>query len=175
MITQRPQKLHKDSLTSAETLIAMRVIAPHDRRAVQDWIDGCAGEDGDDVIDTLASLPKGEGWVWYPEGNLLQRTKFPAIRTFDSSATPMDGAPVANPKGAATINLDEVRAALADAVKEAQANDPKLLRAEIARLRAEAGKKRIDTVTVMQRPTSARSTMPGRRGTRAARKPAGPS
>jgi DNA helicase HerA-like ATPase len=31
MITQRPQKLHKDALTSADTLIAMRVLAPHDR------------------------------------------------------------------------------------------------------------------------------------------------
>lgn len=135
MITQRPQKLHKDSLTSAETLIAMRVIAPQDRRAVQDWIDGCAGEDGDDVIDTLAALPRGEGWVWFPEGNLLRRTKFPPIRTFDSSATPMDGAPAVKPQGAAAIDLAEIRAALADAVKEAEENDPKLLRAELERVR----------------------------------------
>lgn len=135
MITQRPQKLHKDSLTSAETLIAMRVIAPHDRRAVQDWIDGCAGEDSADVIDTLAALPRGEGWVWYPEGNLLRRTKFPPIATFDSSATPMDGAPVVKPQGAAALDLTEIREAMAEAVKEAEANDPKLLRAEIDKLR----------------------------------------
>lgn len=36
MITQRPQKLHKDALTSADTLIAMRVLAPQDRQAVED-------------------------------------------------------------------------------------------------------------------------------------------
>jgi len=39
LITQRPAKLHKDSLTCADTLIAMRVIAPQDRSAIKDWID----------------------------------------------------------------------------------------------------------------------------------------
>jgi hypothetical protein len=52
----------------------------------------------------------------------------------------MDGAPVPSPKGAAEIDLTEIKAALADAVQQAEANDPKLLRAEIARLKKEAGK-----------------------------------
>jgi hypothetical protein len=136
MITQRPQKLHKDSLTSADALIAMRVIHPLDRGAVADWINGCGDPaKGKEVLESLANLQRGEGWAWYPEGGFLQRMKFPPIKTFDSSATPMDGEPIAVPKGAAEIDLTEIRAALADAVKEAEANDPKLLRAEIAKLR----------------------------------------
>jgi uncharacterized protein len=142
MITQRPQKLHKDTLTSADTLIAMRVLAPQDRKAVEEWVKGCGNlEQGKEVLDSLASLPKGEGWVWHPEGGFLHRIKFPAIRTFDSSATPTDGAIIAAPKGMAELDLTEIRAAMADAVKEAEANDPKLLRAEIARLKREAEKK----------------------------------
>ena len=138
MITQRPQKLHKDALTSAATLIALRVIAPQDRAAVHEWIKGCGSEaEGKAVLDSLAKLPTGEGWTWFPEGGHLKRLKFPPITTFDSSATPADGAPVSAPKGVAEIDLAEVRAALADAVKDVEANDPKLLRQRIARLEQE--------------------------------------
>jgi hypothetical protein len=178
MITQRPQKLHKDSLTSAETLIAMRVIAPHDRRAVQDWIDGCAGEDGDDVIDTLASLPKGEGWIWYPG---RQHPPAPSSRR-SAPSTRRQRRWMArrsrSRKGAATIDLTEIKAALADAVKEAEANDPKLLRAEIAKLRKSlvtAGEDADRHRDLNACPTKMRSTPPGRRGTRAASKPGGRS
>lgn len=142
MITQRPQKLHKDTLTCAETLIAMRVLAPHDREAVEDWIKGCGDmAAGKEVLNSLASLQKGEGWVWYPEGGHLERVKFPQIKTFDSSATPTEGHELAAPKGAAEIDLTEIRAAMADAVKEAEANDPPKLRAKIAQLTAELAKK----------------------------------
>jgi len=138
MVTQRPQKLHKDTLTSADTLIAMRVLAPHDRQAVKDWIDGCGdAPQGRVVLGSLAGLQRGEGWVWYPEGGHLVQAKFPRIVTFDSSATPTDGHLIAAPKGSAEIDLTEIKSALADAVREAEANDPKLLRAEVARLRAE--------------------------------------
>lgn len=135
MITQRPAKLHKDSLTCADTLIAMRVVAPQDRDAIQEWIDGCGDPaQGKAVTGSLAGLSRGEGWVWYPEGGYLHRTKFPPIKTYDSSATPEHGSKASPNVGA--IDLAEVRAALADAVKEAEANDPKLLRRRIAELEA---------------------------------------
>ncbi|HYH41383.1 MAG TPA: DUF87 domain-containing protein, partial [Burkholderiales bacterium] len=38
--SQRPQKVHKDFVTSHETLIAMRAIHPLDRAAAKEWIDG---------------------------------------------------------------------------------------------------------------------------------------
>jgi hypothetical protein len=151
MITQRPQKLHKDTLTSADTLIAMRVLAPHDRSAVEDWIKGCGDlAQGKEVLNSLAGLTRGEGWVWYPEGGHLQRTKFPQIKTFDSSATPTEGQAIQAPKAAAEIDLTEINKALAEAVREAEANDPKLLRAEIARLKATAKKaERVSEVEVI--------------------------
>jgi hypothetical protein len=135
-ITQRPAKFHKDSLTCADTLIAMRMIAPQDRAAVKDWIDG-AGDPakGREVIDSLAGLGKGEAWVWYPEGGHLARTRFGKIRTYDSSATPKHGA--GKTVAVQDIDLAEVRSAMADAVKDAEANDPKLLRAKIAELNAQ--------------------------------------
>jgi len=143
MITQRPAKLHKDSLTCADTLIAMRVLAPQDREAVQDWIKGCGDlVAGKVVLDSLASLQRGEGWVWYPEGKYLERVKFPAIKTFDSSATPVDGHAAPAPKRAADVDMTEIKAALAEAVREAEANDPKLLRRRIAELERAAATQR---------------------------------
>jgi hypothetical protein len=141
MITQRPQKLHKDALTSADTLIAMRVLAPHDRMAVEDWIKGCGDPaQGKEVLNSLAGLARGEGWVWFPEGGHLRRGRFSHIRTFDSSATPMDGGVVAAPKAVAELDLTEVRKALAEAVAQAEANDPKLLRRKISELEAALAK-----------------------------------
>jgi hypothetical protein len=139
MLTQRPQKLHKDTLTSADTLIAMRVLAPQDRGAIKDWMDGCAdAKAGKQVLDSLAGLPRGTGWVWYPEGSFLECIAFPPATTFDSSAAPKEGDGPA-PK-AANIDLTEINAALAEAMKEAAANDPKQLRARIAELEKQVGK-----------------------------------
>lgn len=135
MITQRPQKLHKDTLTTADTLVAMRVMHPLDRGAVKDWIDGCADPAlGKQVLDSLASLKRGSGWVWYPEGGYLKQVKFPPIGTFDSSATPTGNVAQAAPKSVAQLDLTEIRKAMAEAVAEAEANDPRLLRKRIAGL-----------------------------------------
>src|SRR6185295_13642070 len=95
-------------------------------------------------LDSLAKLQRGEGWVWYPEGEYLKRVTFPPIRTFDSSATPTDGAIVAKPRYTSAINLTEIKDALADAVKEADANDPKKLRARIAELESNRGHPKLD-------------------------------
>jgi hypothetical protein len=89
LISQRPSKLHKDSLTQAATLIAMRMIAPHDVAAVEDWIGEWATRaQGGDVVKTLPSLDTGQGWLWAPEIGLLELTQFPRISTYDSSKAP---------------------------------------------------------------------------------------
>lgn len=135
MLTQRPAKLHKDSLTCCDTLIAMRVIAPQDREAIEDWVLGCGDKaKGKQILDSLAQLSKGEGWVWFPEGGVLERVKFPRITTFDSSATPEDGSDFPAPKRRAEIDLASIQATMADAVKQAEDNDPKRLRRRIAEL-----------------------------------------
>ncbi len=131
-ISQRPAKVHKDAITCAETLIAMRMIAPQDREAVEAWILGCGdAAKGKEVLASLAGLPKGEGWVWYPEGSVLRRVKFPAISTFDSSATPKAGERRAT-VSLADIDLSAIRASLDKATEAAEANDPAKLRAKLA-------------------------------------------
>ena len=113
LISQRPAKLHKDSLTQVETLIAMRLIAPQDRAAVQDWIGEWAdAKQGKEVISSLPSLPRGEGWAWCPELGMLEKLSFPAIQTFDSSRTPEDGEYIQVPADLSKIDLVSIRDAL---------------------------------------------------------------
>ena len=135
LITQRPAKLHKDSLSQAETLIAMRLIAPQDRKAVEEWIkDNADQEKSKEIMSSLAKLPTGTGWIWAPELDILKRTTFPKIKTLDTSR-----APVHTKKGKgpvlAPINRKAIEQKLADAAIEVAANDPRNLKAEIADLK----------------------------------------
>jgi uncharacterized protein len=114
LISQRPAKLHKDSLTQVETLIAMRLIAPQDRAAVEAWIGEWADpKQGRELVSSLPSLARGEGWVWSPEIGMLERTAFPKIKTFDSSRAPEDGETLSVPGDLAAIDIDSIRSALA--------------------------------------------------------------
>lgn len=133
--SQRPQKVHKDFVTSNETLIAMRVIHELDRMSMRAWIDGCGDpEKGKEVLASLAQMKRGEGWVWSPEiGFGPKRVTFPMFSTYDSFA-PQTGEADRHPKGWAEVDLDEVRGKLAVAIEQAERDDPKRLRARIVEL-----------------------------------------
>src|ERR1700733_4721581 len=91
-ITQRPAKLNKDVLTQLSTLVALGVTSPQDRDAIKAWVDGNADrEQAREVYDSLAKLGVGEGWIWAPDHDILERVRFPAIRTLDTSKTPKAG------------------------------------------------------------------------------------
>ena len=115
MISQRPAVLHKNVLSQANTLIAMRLPAPQDRRAVEDWISGQADEaQGREMMSSLSGLTRGVGWVWAPEIDLLDRYAFPPIATYDSMRAPDDGEVLGDPAVLAEVDLSALRAALAD-------------------------------------------------------------
>lgn len=134
--SQRPQKVHKDFLTCAETLVAMRVIHVLDRTAVKEWIDGAPDQSkGKEVLASLASMTRGEGWVWSPEAGFgPERVKFPLFSTYDSFKAPSGGQADGPLKGWAEVDLDDVRTKLAAVVEEAKANDQRELRRQIAEL-----------------------------------------
>ena len=140
--SQRPQKVHKDFLTCAETLVAMRVIHQLDRNAVKEWIDG-AGDParGKDVLNTLASMARGEGWVWSPEAGFgPERVKFPLFKTYDSFAAPVGGQ-AKRLTGWAEVNIDAEKKKLLAIVEAAKANDPKELKKQIAELKRQLSAK----------------------------------
>lgn len=137
--SQRPQKVHNDTLTACETLVAMRVIHKADRDAVEDWIKGCGDEkQGKEVLNSLAGMKRGEAYVWSPEVDFgPERLTFPMFETFDSFAPPQLQKKVSG-KDWASVNLDEVRTKLAAVIEKAKQTDPEELQKTVA-----DGKKRI--------------------------------
>lgn len=142
MISQRPAKLHKDSLTQASALFALRMMAPQDRAAVKAWIDDVADPaKGAEIISSLPKLKTGEGWMWAPMLDRLERIKVPRIATYDSMSPSDDDGPELSP-----LDLDALKGTLGKIAEDAKANDLKALKARIAALEREVDAARADGV-----------------------------
>jgi hypothetical protein len=121
LISQRPAVVHKDVLSQADILIAMKLTASQDRDAIGAWIEGQADrQEGKRILAELPRLQRGQGYLWAPGHGLLDRIRFPPIRTFDSSRTPKRGERLAAPRTLAEVDLTAIVAALA----AAEAGDP---------------------------------------------------
>jgi hypothetical protein len=154
LISQRPAKLHKDSLSQIETLVAMRLIAPQDVRAIEDWIGEWADPaQGKEIISSLPSLKTGDAWIWAPEIGILKREHFPLAATFDSGRSPNDYGELPR---LAPIDVDAIAAKLEQAASDALANDPARLRKHIAELERQlmakpaAGEAKVDPAAVTE-------------------------
>lgn len=135
MISQRPQSVNKEVLNQAEPLIVFQLVGRHERKAVEDWVVH-AGADIDEPLRELPSLQPGDCFVWSPAWlHIFERTRFLQKRTFDASATPKIGEEPSTPQRLSPVNLQSLQTAMADTIERAKADDPKALRAEIARLK----------------------------------------
>jgi uncharacterized protein len=135
LITQRPAVLNKNVLSQADALIAMKMTGEHDRTAIKGWIEG----NGDpalakELLGSLASKQQGEGLVWIPARGILEHAKFPPKTTFDSSRTPKRGESKRNTV-LVPLDLGALQAKLTVITEETKSNDPRALKAEIAKLR----------------------------------------
>lgn len=120
LITQRPAKIDKNSLSQVESMVCLRVTAPQDRKAIEDWFDDKGGINRKDAIGGLGSLATGEGWVFVANEGLYEHRRFRQISSYDSSQTPIDasGNPIELKTG--PIDLAEIDAKIAypDATSE---------------------------------------------------------
>jgi hypothetical protein len=142
MITQRPQALHKDVLTQIELLVVGQITGPQDKKAIKEWIEHNADiQEQGMLMSSLAKLAVGQMWFWSPAFlNVFKKVMVRKKRTTDSSATPKAGKRVARMK-ARKIDLKAIRNKLESVVAEAESNDPKALKVEIARLKKELAAK----------------------------------
>jgi hypothetical protein len=132
--TQRTQALHNAVLGSCETVIAHRLTLPADQKPVLDWLK--ANTDADTtkrISESLSSLKPGEGWICSGEARIIERVQFGRIKTYDNSATPTSDADAREVR-TAPVDETKLRAIIGDAVEEAKANDPVLLKKKIADL-----------------------------------------
>lgn len=139
LISQRAAVVNKNVLTQLDCLIALQVTGPQDQKAIREWVaqDGTP-EQVKAMMDSLASLDRGEAWVWSPGWlGAFQLIKVRERRTFNSSATPEVGKTAIVPVKLADVDLEAVRSRMAATIEKQAADDPKKLRARIAELERE--------------------------------------
>lgn len=158
LITQRPAVISKNVLSQVDGLVAFKLTASQDRKALGAWIEGQADVDeGKRILAQLPTMARGQGVIWVPGRGILETVQFPEKKTFDSSRTPKRGEKVKRTE-LKPLDLDTLKEKLASVEQEVKANDPKALRAEISRLKAElqkAPKGIIEKVTDKQEITAA--------------------
>lgn len=139
--TQSVQQLHNRVLGSCDTVIAHRMTAPADQKPVIDWLKGNVPDKlgRSEIEQSLPKLKTGEGWMCSGELNRPQRLQFPRINTYDNSATPESDS-ATNKVVTATVDTEKLRHLIGNAVAEAEANDPKKLKARIVELERELRK-----------------------------------
>lgn len=105
LLGQRPQSINKDVLNLTECFICFQLTAPHERKAVAEWMSYA------DVVtkelEYLPTLEPGEAFIWSPSWlKLKTRVKFLKKRTDDFSKTPDFEEYVASVKSIAPIRPD---------------------------------------------------------------------
>lgn len=143
MISQQPQAVNKKALNQASTLFAMRTLGKHERKAIGEWMADKATDESQLGLDQkLSQLETGEAWIASPHFlKTFQLTRVTAKTTFDSSATPKFGEKPITPKALTPVDVEALRAAMADLVEQAERDSPKALKKRIAELEAAGWKK----------------------------------
>lgn len=140
LISQRPAALSKNVLSQVDGLIAFRLTASQDRKALGLWIEGQADRDaGKAILGRLPEKKQGEAVVWLPGRGVLADVMFPPKLTYDSSRAPKRGEK-RRQVDLKPLDLGALKDRLATVEQEAKANDPKALKAEVARLSRELQK-----------------------------------
>lgn len=132
LITQRPQSVNKEVLSQVECLCVLQVTGPHERKALEDWVQEVGADRT--LVGELPSLAQGEGYIWSPAWlRIFERVHFSKKETFDASATPVVG----QEKKAAqlsVIDVEKLKLDMIDVVKKAENDDPRTLHKRIFEL-----------------------------------------
>jgi uncharacterized protein len=138
VITQRPAVINKNVLSQVGGLIAFKLTASQDRDALDAWIEGQADKkEGKAIKDALPAMKVGQGVVWLPTKGILRTVQFPFKETFDSSRTPKRGEKMERAATLKPLDLGALKERLSMVEAETKANDPRVLKAEIAALKKE--------------------------------------
>lgn len=143
LLSQRPQAVNKDCLNQTEMLVCLQTNGKQERKAIQEWISEKDVDESKVKLEDLPHLPTGTAFIWSPQWlGILQRVRIGKKTTFDASSTPKVGERRTPPRPLAAGDLERLRTEMKEMVAVAEANDPKHLKAEIARLKAELAKKK---------------------------------
>jgi hypothetical protein len=144
LISQRSAALHKGCLSQTELMVAHQTTAPQDKDAIKEWVTdhGDAGQ-RESFMTRIPKLKTGTAITWSP--SWLEIYEEVAIRrkeTYDSGDAPRVGKRRRAPKVLARVDLERLKKHMSETIEKAKQEDPKLLRVEIQKLKAEIAAKR---------------------------------
>lgn len=138
LINPRSQEVNKAVLELCENVFLHRQRGKNALENMDKWLAVADVDTGRAIIKSLPDLPQGECWAWIggekPQPPVL--VKVPTKNSLHPDRRVMRGDKDAKPKNAVDVGsfVEGMRSTLVKVEEEAKANDPKLLRAEIARL-----------------------------------------
>lgn len=140
LISQRPQAVNKDALNQTECMFAFQLSAPHDKKAISEWMVG--NNVNVDIKAVLPSLNKGECLVWSPSWmkSFVQTMCLPK-KTYDGSKTPEFSA-FNKSRNLAKIDLNLFSDKMKASIEKAEGNDPDKLKKKIVALSLEVSQLR---------------------------------
>lgn len=149
LITQRPAGLNKNVLELAGLMVAHALTGPNDRKALDGWVKENADEDQRAAFTAaLPGLKRGVAWFWQPDEDIFRQVAVRDRETYDSSATPTEGGQRKGPRVLAPVDLEALKARIADTIERQKADDPKELRRQLAEARGKLGQAERDLATV---------------------------
>lgn len=141
LINQRSQEVNKAVLELCENLFLHRQKGKNAIQSLDHWLD-VAGVDPKELIKSLPRLPSGQCWAWMGDRDAPHLIQVPPKNSFHPDRRTMHGAKGKRARKAVNVGafVKDMKGALVSLEAEAKANDPKLLKEEIAALRVERDK-----------------------------------
>jgi len=142
LINQRAQEVNKAVLDLCENLVLMRQMGAHAIDALEKWIDKVSPDASRKIAAGMPKMQAGEAWVFVGGADHPVHTRTVALCTFHPDRKNPD-AKVATAATDTSSFVAAMQRALPALAEQQAANDPKALKAEVARL-----KKLLDTRTL---------------------------
>lgn len=150
LINQRAEQVNKAVLELCDCMILHRQKGRNSINALSKWLEIASTHDSKALISSLPGLQQGECWVWPAGSDAPVRTKVPEKNSFHPDRRARQAAPKSSKAVDVSAFVTTMKGSLEALTKEAEANDPKLLRAEIVKLKKEVGHPQMDRDALVQ-------------------------
>jgi hypothetical protein len=140
LLDQRSARVNKNIIALVEVLILGRIGYPSDRKIIGEWVVDKGAED----LEWLKELPRlkpGEAYVYAPVLDIFERLPLRMARTFNATATAKIGERTVKAGALTQVDVSALKDQMAEVIAEAERDDPRALKREVAQLRAELAKK----------------------------------
>ncbi|MBX3490846.1 hypothetical protein [Parvibaculum sp.] len=143
LINQRAEQVNKAVLELCDGMLLHRQKGKNSLNSLEKWLDLGTGAGGKEIRASLPMLTAGECWYWPPMSDIAHRVQMPSKRTFHPDRRAMRDGTVKATTAAVDVSafVKLMKEVLPKITAEAEANDPKVLKAEIAKLKKELAAK----------------------------------